>query len=163
MSRDERTMRLAVAVDRGCGVVEASRQTLRLERPGDLFHLANPAPALRRRRALGGREAIVELRWPLRREVVPYVRAFGVRAQCEEQRARSLRPAGKRAFESRGVRGDARLDRRAGEESGDGLRFVAGEIEARVGRAADIPPSTKRANRDPTSRAVAGAIAFAST
>src|SRR5204862_2687824 len=50
------------AEDVGCSLVEALRRARGGEGGGDLLHLADPAPALRLRRALGALEPLSEAR-----------------------------------------------------------------------------------------------------
>ena len=110
------------------------------ERVGDLLHLADPAPALLRRR-LPRRAAAASASSGAasRHSSSIAVRARDV-ADREQHRRRALRPRGVRHLHRRRARDDARRERRAGEERGDGGGVGAREVERRAGlgrRAAD--------------------------
>src|SRR5437660_6187051 len=107
MERNGSTLRLpgGAPEDLGRGLVEPGGEILGGHAVSNLLHLADPAPALSARRALGTGEALLELgdREPplLEQRVLDSLDARE-RSDREQQGRAALRPAGVGSFQRRG-------------------------------------------------------------
>ena len=124
------------AVDLRGRLVELARQAGGAERPRNLVHLGDPAPALGERGACGG----VRLRLQIGQRHPPFLEqrlldpaGAGERARGEKERGAALRPRGVGHLDGRRraglFRDDPGVDDRAREARGDRARLCARQIE----------------------------------